>query len=85
MSNKVDKRIDHILPGQTLGVKVTKTKRYPDGDVNGAILKWKRMVKDAGVLDEVKDRQEFKKKSIVKRDQLSKAKYIQKIQRENNF
>lgn len=83
--SKIEKRIDYIIPGQTLGVKVTKTNRYPEGDVNGAILKWKRIVKDSGILDAIKERQEFKKASIVKRDQLNKAKYIQKIQRENNF
>lgn len=83
--SKIEKRIDHIIPGQVLGVKVAKTKRYPEGDVNGAILKWKRIIKDSGILDVVKERQEFKKDSIVKREQLNKAKYIQKIQRENNF
>ena len=85
MSNKVDKRIDDVIPGQTLGIKVTKTKRHPEGDVNRAILKWKRIVKDAGVLEIVKERQEFKKKSVIKREKISKASYLQKRWDENNF
>jgi len=83
--NKTDKRIDDVIPGQALGVKVPKTKRHPEGDVNRAILKWKRIVKDAGVLETVKERQEFKKKSVIKREMINKAVYLQKRWNENNF
>jgi len=85
MSNKVDKRIDDVIPGQVLGIKVPKTKRHPEGDVNRAILKWKRVVKDSGVLENAKERQEYKKQSVRRREILNKAVYLQKKYNENNF
>jgi hypothetical protein len=86
MSNKVDKRLDDVIPGQTLGIKVPKTKRHPEGDVNRAILKWKRIVKDAGYIgNSAKDLQEHKKRSVRRREVHNKAVYLQKRYNENNF
>ena len=85
MNNKVDKRLDDVIPGQSLGIKVTKTKRHPEGDVNRAILKWKRIVKDAGILETAKDLQEYKKRSVRRREVHNKAVYLQKRYNENNF
>lgn len=83
--SKEDKRIDHVIPGKVLGIKVSKTKRHPEGDVNRAILKWKRIVKNSGILDITKDRQEYKKKSVRRREIIDKAVYHQKRYNENNF
>jgi ribosomal protein S21 len=83
--SKIEKRIDDVIPGQTLGIKVTKTKRHPEGDVNRAILKWKRIVKDAGILETAKDLQEYKKRSVRRREVHNKAVYLQKRYNENNF
>jgi hypothetical protein len=85
MSNKVDKRLDDVIPGQVLGIKVPKTKRHPEGDINRAILKWKRIVKDSGLLETVKELQEHKKRSVRRREVLNKAVYLQKRYNENNF
>lgn len=71
--------LQHVVPGAGIAVKVTKTKRHPNGDINAAIGKWKRMLKDSDVINGVKDRQEFIKPSVKKRDQIQKAKYYQKI------
>ena len=83
--NKEDKRIDHVVPGQALAVKVIKTKRHPEGDVNRAVLQWKRMIKDSKILDTVKERQEYKKKSVRRREELDRASYQQKRYDANNF
>ncbi len=85
MNNKVDKRLDDVIPGNPMGVKVPKTKRHPNGDVNRAILKWKRIVKNTGILEETKDRLEYKKPSVRRRAVVNKAIYLQQRYNEHNF
>ena len=62
-----------------------KTKRRPEGDINAAIGKWKRAVKDAGVIETLKDRKEYIKESVKRRAEIDRAKYMQKIYDQNNF
>ena len=83
--NKKSKNLDGVIPGHGLGVKVIKTKRRPDGDINQAIGTWKRLVKDAGIIESMRDRKEYQKKSVTRRAELNRAKYIQKIFDQNNF
>tara|TARA_B100001564_G_C20225248_1_gene483572 strand:- start:111 stop:344 length:234 start_codon:yes stop_codon:yes gene_type:complete len=71
--NKKHKIWQSHIPGQPLGANVVK------GDVGFAIRFWKRALKDAGTLQELKERRYFKKKSSKRREQMDNAKYFQKI------
>ena len=71
--NKKHKIWQSHIPGQPLGASVVK------GDVGFAIRFWKRALKDAGTLQELRERRYFKKKSSKRREQLDSAKYFQKI------
>jgi len=83
--NKHRRHLDSVIPGHALGVKVVKTKRRPDGDINAAVGKWKRAVKEAGIIETLKDRKEYIKESNKRRAQIDRAKYMQKIYDQNNF
>lgn len=83
--SKSRKHLDSIIPGVALGARVVKTKRRPEGDINAAIGKWKRAVKDAGVVETLKDRKEYIKESVKRRAEIDRAKYMQKIYDQNNF
>jgi len=48
-------------------------------NIDRALRRFKRKFERTGVLREIRSRKEFKKPSIVKREQLQKAIYIQKI------
>ena len=78
--NKKHKIWQSHIPGQALGASVVKTKHQPKGDIGFAIRFWKRALKDAGTLQELKERRFFKKKSDKKREQIAKAKYHQKME-----
>ena len=71
--NKKHKIWQSHIPGQALGASVVK------GDVGFAIRFWKRALKDAGTMQELRERRYFKKKSSKRREQLDSAKYFQKI------
>ncbi len=64
------KRHEFIVPGVPSAVKVPgKT----SGDLEKALKIFKRQMKDAGTLEELRDRREFEKKSAIKRKQMNKA------------
>jgi ribosomal protein S21 len=69
--NKSQKYHLSILPGCPVGVNVV------DNDVNFALKVWKRQMKSAGVVQTLKDRREYKKKSDVRRNEIIRASYIQ--------
>ena len=71
--NKKHKIWQSHIPGVPLGASVVK------GDVGFAIRFWKRALKDAGTMQELRERRYFKKKSSKRREQLDSAKYFQKI------
>ena len=71
--NKKHKIWQSHIPGQALGASVVK------GDVGFAIRFWKRALKDAGTLQELRERRYFKKKSSKRREQMDSAKYFQQI------
>ena len=50
-----------------IGVKVV------NGNIEGALKKFKKLVKDSGILNELRDRQEFLKPSIKNREVKLKA------------
>ena len=71
--NKKHKIWQSHIPGVPLGASVVK------GDVGFAIRFWKRALKDAGTMQELRERRYFKKKASKRREQLDSAKYFQKI------
>jgi len=86
--NKKHKIWQSHLPGHALGASVVNT-RFKDrktgkvetkGDVAFAIRFWKRALKDAGTLQEVKERRFHQKKSDKRREQIAKAKYHQQCE-----
>lgn len=64
-----------IIPGVSNGVAV-------NGNLDFALRVFKRQVKDAGTIDELKERKEFKKKSVSQREKYIKARYKQQKQSE---
>ena len=71
--NKKHKIWQSHIPGVPLGASVVK------GDVGFAIRFWKRAIKDAGTMQELRERRYFKKKSSKRREQMDSAKYFQQI------
>jgi len=79
--NKKHKIWQSHLPGHALGAAVVKNPKNPkdQGDIGFAIRFWKRALKDAGTLQELRDRRYFRKKSDRRREQMDNAKYFQQI------
>jgi ribosomal protein S21 len=80
--NKKHKIWQSYLPGHALGAAVIKDNTNPrdTGDIGFAIRLWKRSLKEAGTLQEVKDRKFFIKKSWKTREKMAKAKFHQKCE-----
>jgi ribosomal protein S21 len=74
--SKKQKQHKMIVPGNSLAVNVVGTERE---DLAIALKTWKRKVKASGVLEAVKDRKEFIKPSVIKRQQHANAAYMQYI------
>ena len=70
------KRQKSILPG-ALGIRVVKTKQYPNGDINFALRSFKKELKQSGKMEELRERRYFVPKSAKKREQMKRAKYFQ--------
>lgn len=51
-------------------------------NIDRALRRFKRKFERTGVLREIRSRKEFKKPSIIKRQQMQKAVYIESIRRE---
>ena len=51
-------------------------------NIERALKKFKRKFEKTGVMRELRDRQAFTKDSIVRRDKMAKAVYVQKLRRE---
>ena len=71
--NKRQKNHKTIVPGNGNAVSIV------DKDLNFALRIFKRKIKDSKILDNFKQKKEFIKPSIKRRDEINKAKYIQKI------
>lgn len=59
-----------IVPGQTNTIKV-------NGNLDFALKVLKRQLKDSGIMDLVKERKEFTKKSVIERENYRKARFLQ--------
>jgi ribosomal protein S21 len=77
--NKKMKRQKSILPG-AVGVRVIKTKQHPNGDINFALRSFKKEIKQSGRLQELRDRRYYVPKSAIKREQMKRAKYFQRLE-----
>lgn len=64
---KFKKREEQFLYGHALGVKVINK------NVEAALRKWKRIVKESGVIDEYKSRREYIKPTTKRRKQKNDA------------
>lgn len=53
-----------------------------DGEsIERALKKFKRKIEKTGAIKEIRERQAYKKPSIVRREQIKKAVYIEKLRR----
>jgi len=59
---------EYVIPGAPMGVKVL------DGNIEAALRKFKKLVKESGVLFELKERREFSKPSAKKTKKMETAK-----------
>ena len=74
--SKKQKQHQMIVPGQSMAVHVPGSTRE---DLAAALKTWKRKVKMSGVLEATKDRKEFIKPSVLKRQQHANAAYMQMV------
>ena len=82
--NKKMKRNKSILPGVEVGVRVVKTKQHPRGDINFALRSFKKELKQSGKLTELRERRYFRKKSDIRREQIKRARYFQRMESLHN-
>ena len=73
--NKNKKHHESVIPG--VGVRVIKTKRHPNGDIELALKKLKKEVKSSGKIQELRDRREFTSKKQIQRKQKERARFFQ--------
>ena len=71
--NKRQKQHKTIVSGNGNAVSVV------DRDLGFALRTFKRKVKESKILEHYKDKKEFIKKSVKRKNQVNRAKYIQKI------
>lgn len=77
---KNEKQFKLTVPAHSIGARVLKTKRHPNGDITSALQHWKKTLKESGNLQKLKDRKEYEKKSVTRRREINKAKYIASLQ-----
>ena len=58
---KYKKREEQFLYGHAMGVKVL------NGNIEAALRKWKRMMKESGIIDDLKARREYTKPAAARR------------------
>lgn len=82
--SKKQKHFESIIPGVMTGIKVPKLPFDNKTDLSFALRKWKKMLKDSKILNELKDRTEYIKPSFRKKEQRKRSAYLQKRYSENN-
>ena len=75
--SKNNKRHQSTLPGAEVGVRVIKTKRNPNGDIELALKSLKKELKASGKMQRLKDKQQFRSKKDIQREQKDRARYFQ--------
>jgi small subunit ribosomal protein S21 len=77
--NKKQKIHKSIVAGNGNAVSVV------DKDLNFALRNFKRKVKESRVIEQYKDNREFIKFSVKRKNEINRAKYIQKLRDMDNF
>lgn len=72
--NKRQKQFESIIPGSTNGTRVISVNGKPD--LSFALRRWKKMVKDDGIIDQLKARQEYEKPNATRRKQRERGKFL---------
>ena len=67
------------IPGNPLAVKVV------NGNIELALKSFKRKIKDSGKMEEVRDRKEFRKPSVINREKMKNAKYSEQLRRQTEI
>ena len=78
--SKKQKQHQQTVPGKSLAVNVIGSTRE---DLAYALKAWKRKVKSAGILEQTKDRREFIKPGVIKRQKMQHAKFMQKVRNQH--
>ncbi len=78
--NKKTKRQQSALPGAEVGVRVIKTKRNPNGDIELALKSLKKELKASGKLARLKEKQQFTSKKTIQRRQKERARFFQQLE-----
>jgi ribosomal protein S21 len=78
--SKKQQQHQQIVPGNALAVKVIGSSRE---DLAQALKSWKRKIKSANILEEVKDRREFIKPGVKRRKQLQDAIFMQMVRNQH--
>ena len=78
--SKKQKQHQMIVPGNALAVHVAGTEF---SDLSIALKTWKRKVKSAGILEETKNRREFIKPGVIKRQEKQHAKFMQMVKNQH--
>ena len=75
--NKKNKRQQSALPGAEVGVRVIKTKRCPNGDIELALRSLKKELKASGKIQRLRSLQQYESKKSIQRKQKERARYFQ--------
>jgi len=77
--NKKQKIHKSIVSGNGNAVSVV------DKDLNFALRQFKRKIKESRVIEQFKDNREFVKFSVKRKNEINRAKYIQKLRDIDNY
>lgn len=72
--NKRQKQFLSIVPGSTTAVRVVRV--YDKLDLSFALRKWKKMLKDNGTIEALKERQQFEKPNATRTKQRERGKFL---------
>ena len=72
--NKRQKQFESIIPGSPNGTRVLTFNGK--SDLSFALRRWKKMIKDDGIIDRLKARQEYEKPNAVRRKQRERGKFL---------
>lgn len=73
------KKLQESAPGNLIGTTVT------EGNIDKALRRFKKTVKESGIILELFSRREFTKPSIIKRKQKKEARYRQRRHDEETY
>ena len=72
--NKRQKQFESIIPGSPNGTRVLTINGR--SDLSFALRRWKKMMKDSGVIDQLKALQEYEKPNAVRRKARERGKFL---------